>query len=143
MPCAQREGQALLDELNAAGDALVMQAPDGLQLGPHGGNVDGDQRGAIQTLCGFPAIQDQIALQRPRGDAGPLAPGAQGHAGADTVQRRGEAPGLAPAATAEGAQQPVERSGAGGREGRPDRRRDVHTMVGLQGGQQRGENRDQ
>jgi hypothetical protein len=59
------------------------------------------------------------------------------------VQRRGEAPGLAHAAAAQRAQEPIEGSGAGGGERRPQRGRDAHAMGGLQGRQQRRQDRDQ
>jgi len=132
-----------VEVLDAAGDALVVQAPDGLQLGPGGGDVDGDEGGAIQARGGLPAMQHEIALQGAGGDAGPLAPGAQRHLGAEGAQGRREAPGLPPPAAAQGAQQPVEGGGAGGGERRPHRGSDADVMVRLQGRQQRGEDRHQ
>jgi len=45
--------------LDAAGDVLLVQAPDGLQLGPRRG--DGDERGAIGAGGGLAATQDEIA----------------------------------------------------------------------------------
>jgi hypothetical protein len=132
-----------VDVLDAAGDALLVQAPDGLQFGPRGGHVDGDERGDIPALGGLAAMQHEIALQGPGGNAGPLAPGAQRHLGAQVAKARREAPGLTRAAAAQGAQQPVQGGGAGRGQGRPHRGRDEQAVVPLQGRQQRGEDRHQ
>ena len=86
VPLAQGEGQPLVEVLDGAGDAPVVQVPEGLQFGPAGGHVDGDQRGAVPAGRGLPAMQDQIALQRARRDAGPFAPRAQRHLGAQGVR---------------------------------------------------------
>src|SRR5262249_44990078 len=108
VPLAQGERQALGDGLDPAGDPLLVQAPDRLQVGPGGGHVDRDERGAILSRGGLPAMQDEVALQRARRHAGPLAPGAQRDPGPEGGEGRGEAPGLAWAAAAQRAQQPVE-----------------------------------
>jgi hypothetical protein len=67
VPGAQRKRQALVQGPDAAGHPLVVQAPDGLQLGPRRGHVDGDQRSAIQAVESLATMQDKIPLQRAGG----------------------------------------------------------------------------
>src|SRR5574339_422228 len=78
VPGPQGEGQARVEVLDGACDPLMVQVVQGLQLGPAGGHVDGDQRCAVAPRGGLATVQHQIALQGARRDAGPLAPGAQG-----------------------------------------------------------------
>src|SRR5262245_33322745 len=47
VPSADRKGQAGRHVLDGARDPLVMQIPQPLQLGPGGGDVDGDERDAV------------------------------------------------------------------------------------------------
>ncbi|MDO8614350.1 MAG: hypothetical protein Q7T33_01260, partial [Dehalococcoidia bacterium] len=92
------------------GDApVVVQAPDGLQLGPRGGEVEAGR--------GLATMQDKIALQGARGHPAPLAPGAQRHLGAQGAEGRGEAPRLPGAPLPQRAQQAIEGRRAGGGEG--------------------------
>jgi hypothetical protein len=127
------------DVLDAAGNALLVQAPDRLQLGPGGGHVDGDERGAILPRGGLAAMQDEVALQRAGRHAGPLAPRAQRDLGPVGREGASEVPRLPRAVAAQGTQQPIERGRAGGGECRVHRGSHAEAMVRHQRGEQRRE----
>ena len=109
----------------------VMQIPQHLQFGPGGGDVDGDEGDTVPAGGGLPAVQDEIALQGAGLHPRPLAPGAQGHLGAERADRGGQAPGLPGPAATQRAQQPMQRRGAGREQGRAHRRRQDDPVVSL------------
>src|SRR5215472_15481130 len=65
VPGADRKGQAGRHVLDGARDPLVMQIPQPLQFGPGRRDIDGDEGGTVPAGGGFPAVQDEIALQGP------------------------------------------------------------------------------
>src|SRR5262245_30781613 len=139
VPGADRKGQAGRHVLDGARDPLVMQIPQPLQFGPGGGDVDGDERDTVPAGGGLPAVQDEIALQGAGLYPRPLAPGTQGHLGAERTDRGGQAPGLPGPAAAQWAQQPIQRRGAGREQGRAHRRSQDDPVVPLQSRDQRGQ----
>jgi len=74
VPLAQGERQAVVNVLDRAGHALVVQVAEGLQFGPRRRHIDGDDRGAVPAAGRRAAMQDEIALRRARPHPGPLAP---------------------------------------------------------------------
>src|SRR3989449_1016736 len=113
MPLAQREGEPGAEVLQPIADMVIVQPPQGLQFGPAGGHVDGDEGGEVKARGGLAAMQDEIPLDRPRGDAGPLAPRAHRHLSPQARHPRGGPAGLAAAPPPQRPQEPVEGRGAG------------------------------
>lgn len=143
VPFAQGEGQALGEMLDSPGHALVVQIHQGLQFRPAGRHVDRDERRTVAARSGLPTMQNEVALQGPGRDPGPLAPRAQGHLGAQRGQGGREAPRLPRAAPTQRLEQPVQRGRARAGQGRPHRRRQDESVVRGQGREQRGQNRTQ
>ena len=59
-------------------DALLALAPDGLQLDPRGGDIDGAEGAEVEALGARAAVGDQIDLQEARLGIVPLGEGANG-----------------------------------------------------------------
>jgi len=129
--------------MDAAGDAPVVQAPDGLQLGPRGGDVDRHEGGEVEAVRGLATMQDEIALQGAGCHPRPFAPGAQRHLGAEGAEGRGEAPRVPGAPLPQRAQQAIGRRRAGGGEGHAQGRGHHDAMMLLQGRQEAGQDRDE
>src|SRR5262245_55807934 len=95
---AQGHGPAAADFVDGGGDPMLAFAPEGLQLDPTGGDVDGAQGEEEDPLRPGAAVGDQIDLAEARGRVGPrgeranrdllLEPGARPGGG-------GPAPGIA------------------------------------------------
>jgi hypothetical protein len=129
--------------LDGPGDPPMVHVPEGLQFGPTGGHVDRDQRRAIPAGGRLPAMQDQIALERSRCDAGPLVPRAEGALGPEGGEGRREAARLAGAPPTQRPELPVQGGRTGAGERRVHERLNGPAVAGGQGGEQDGEDRAQ
>jgi len=82
--------------LDGAGDVLLVQAPDGLQLGPRRG--DGEERGAIRAGGGLAATQDEIARKSALTTTTSAPPNVQKRRAIWTLERQGYRVNIEPAA---------------------------------------------
>jgi hypothetical protein len=139
VPFAQRDGQPLPDVMDRAAHARLAEAPDDLQLGRRGRDIDGEQRGQIEARRRLATVQDEIALQGAGADVGPLTPGAQGDLLPERRRGRADAIGLAAPLPPQRAKQPIQRGGAGGEQRRAGGGCQDEPVVTLQGLQQRRE----
>jgi hypothetical protein len=113
---------------------LVALAPHGLQLGPAGGDVEGEERGEEEAVGAFPAVREQIGLQVAGGHLGPLTDGPQrelGPQGGEAGAGRRDA--VAPVLPAHGAQEPIDGGGTDPQEGGALLCGERRLVVALQG----------
>src|SRR5262249_16008295 len=108
MPLPQGERQACPHEMDGGADALLVQPPERLELGPAGGDVHGDEAGQIEPVGALATVQDEIALEGAGGDAVPVAPRAQRDLGPDGAQGRGGTSRLPAPPPAQDAQMPIQ-----------------------------------
>jgi hypothetical protein len=135
----QGHRQGLAGQVHGAAHALVALAPHGLQLGPAGGDVDGEERGEVEAVCAFPAVGEQIRLQLAGEHIGPLPEGAQRDLGPQGGEARaGRREAVAPVLPAHGAQKPIDGRGTDPQEGGALLSRERHLVVPLQGLDQSG-----
>src|SRR5260370_343880 len=86
------------------------EAPDGLELGPRRGDVDGHERGEVEAVGELAAVEDEIALEGAGPNVGPVAPRAQGHLAAHRARARRGPTRLAGAPAAGGPGPPIGRA---------------------------------
>ncbi len=112
METQERHGEGFADTVHGTADALLALAPHGLQLGPAGRDVDGEERGEKEAVRAGPAVREQVRLHVARLHVGPLAEGAHGHLGPHRRETRaGRGDAVAPMEPAHGPQEPIERGG--------------------------------
>lgn len=129
----------MADEAHRGADALVVHAADGLELGPAGSDIDGDERGQVEARGALPAMADEIGLEAARVGRAPFAEGPHGDLGGEGGVTRaggGEATRVAPTI---GAQEPVDRRGADAQEYRAQRWGDLEDVMPLEGLDERGQ----
>ena len=64
--------------MDGPADALLALAPDGLQLDPARGDIDGAEGAEVEALGAAAAVGDQIDLEEPGPGIVPLGEGANG-----------------------------------------------------------------
>src|ERR671930_2015080 len=62
----ERHRQPFVDVMNGAADPHLALAPDGLQLDPTGGDVDGAERTEVKALGAAAAMADQVDFEKAR-----------------------------------------------------------------------------
>jgi len=125
--------------MDRAAHALLAFAPDGLELGPAGDDVDGTERTEIEPEGGGAAVGDEIPFQKPGAGIVPFGKGADG----DLVLQPGAGAGDAAPAERPGrpdrGEQPLEGRGAHLPEGRAGLRRHAQRRAGEQAVQELGD----
>src|SRR6266851_6552141 len=107
----QRHGQALAHAMHAPAHPLVPLAPDGLELDPGGGDVDGAEGAEVEALRAGPAMRDEIDFEKSGPRVVPLREGADGDLVAEPgPDPRGGGPAQGPGGP-RGGEQPAEGGG--------------------------------
>ncbi len=120
-------------------DPVVALAPEGLALGPAGGDVDGHEGRQVEARGGLATVGHEIGLEGPRLDVLPVAEGAEGDLRGERGMAGAGGREAAGGAAAVRAEETVDRGGAEPQERRAQGSRDLKGAVALEGVHEGGE----